>query len=544
MNKMESAENLRRPKRGVMGVFRKILSALGFRKKPAAVPEGKQPPAEKAALPPTAKPAKGKKPAKAGLKKPARKPKAGKAPARPGGVKAAKKVNEAKLKKDLVKWKKRVTKLTERIKKLEKRLSSRDISPKEAKGQVRLVYAKLNEESRNIDTDLKYTKALMKRLEGEYFKRRMTAPEFRQKMLEYREKSYLLKLKKGEIKKQKKDTDQIGQRIQEAILVSPQAAYPAQAVRLVKGAVPAGPAPAKRLFAGLFAGKAKKKGREKELLAAAKKAEKEGFVAVPSAAKEAAAGKRPEEKPEAEPEEKPEAEEEREEKPEAAAEAGVREEPKPAEKPEAVREERPKSKPPAEAGNAEAALIRQVIEHKAKGKIDEKKLGKLETKIEGLASKHKISASEIEKGLKGENTRTILASLNRLISLMELEHKADVAAAGRPAAPEVAGYRKKMPVEREIRGVAIEVGKHRIVTDFDKVFSLIKSQGRERLGTISKKLSIGRKRVLECAEILEGGGLVTITYPTIGDPYIQLKDYLPPKNKKKKGGEKSAGQAA
>jgi hypothetical protein len=120
-------------------------------------------------------------------------------------------------------------------------------------------------------------------------------------------------------------------------------------------AVPEKKGAAKRLIAGLFAGKAKKKGREKELLAAAKKAEKEGFMAGLPAAKEAAAGKKPEEKPEAG--------EARKEKPEAAAkdvagakppawealDFGKKEEGKPAERPEEGKPaEKPEGGKPAE----------------------------------------------------------------------------------------------------------------------------------------------------------------------------------------------------
>lgn len=365
--------------------------------------------------------------------------------------------SERRLRADLAVWKRKVEKLTGKITALEKSLGKKKIKPKEAEGQIKVVYTKLNEESRDINSEIKYNSALMKRLEHEYFKRRINDSEFRQKMLDYREKQYLLQMKDTELKKQKKNASNLSEKIGGAILIQqPLSARPVQYVT----AVPAAPSgePAKK------------------------------YIAVE------AAEQRPRQATKIAPEEAG-----------GAYEQEIVEQP-----------------------FADRTVIDQIIEHKARGKIDEEKLKELESRVGHIAAQYNIPAKEIEREVSSLDTRTMLESFNRLVSLLELEHKAKIIPEKQKAASlrEILQYGISKDLEKEVKGIAVELQKHRIVTDFDKIFSAITEKGKASIGNISKNLGIEKKRVMECAEILESNGLVTINYPAIGDANIQLKDYV------------------
>ena len=402
--------------------------------------------------------------------------------------KTAKRPSDEKLRKELKAWKIKVSKLTTKMGLLEKQLKEKDINPKKAENTVNVVYSQLNEENKNIKSDFKYTQALMRRLEGEYFKRRLTESEFRQRMLDYREKLYLLKLKKKEVKKQKHSTDQLNQMIQHAIVIpqgiqgmgkgmSAAAVQPVQLVQSVQQGAQVQPIKVMPVGKIASAGKATTLKTVKEK-PEDKKKDKTKFVEISA---------------------------------------------------EQLHEQIPRE--------PKTRIIHNIIEHKAKGKIDRKKLEQLESKVGTLSTKYNIPAEEIEKGLQGSDTKTLLKSFSRMISLLELEHKAKLAEKGikeESTVKDLARYGISKEIKSEVKGVAVELKKHRIITDFDRILSLVHLEGRVKLGEISKKEKIERNRVLECAEVLETSGLVNIVYPTIGDPFIQLKDYVPQKKIKKK----------
>lgn len=180
-------------------------------------------------------------------------------------------------------------------------------------------------------------------------------------------------------------------------------------------------------------------------------------------------------------------------------------------------------------------LVHKIIEERTRGKIDDKKLRELESRIDNLVSKYNIHPSEIEKEVAEIDTKKLLGSYDKLVSLLELEYRTKLAEStsapdfGTSTIKEFTKEGISKSIKNEVRGVAINLKKHRIITDFDRLFSLITSEGRVRLDIAAKKLEMDKGAVLNCAEVLEDDCLVNIVYPTIGDPFIVLKDYVAPK---------------
>ncbi len=77
----------------------------------------------------------------------------------------------------------------------------------------------------------------------------------------------------------------------------------------------------------------------------------------------------------------------------------------------------------------------------------------------------------------------------------------------------------------DFKSVAVEVKKHVIVTDFDRINSLVKEKQKISLNSVAKQLKLSPKRVAECANVLEKSGLIVIDYPTIGAPQLLVKNF-------------------
>ena len=144
--------------------------------------------------------------------------------------------------------------------------------------------------------------------------------------------------------------------------------------------------------------------------------------------------------------------------------------------------------------------------------------------------KYNIPSEEIESKVEGMETAKLIDSFNKLISLLELEKKAEQELNRVYRIPTVTGFKESAKKVEEIKGIATELKKHRIITDFDRVLTLVDDEGRISIGEAAKRLEISKKRVEECAEILEKDKLIEISYPPIGDAFVQVIDY---KNRKK-----------
>ena len=195
--------------------------------------------------------------------------------------------------------------------------------------------------------------------------------------------------------------------------------------------------------------------------------------------------------------------------------------------------------------NASSSIsVSTILREKAKGNIDEGKLKGIEEKLETLMKRYNIPKEEIESKVEGLETAKIIDSFNKLISLLELEKKAEQELNKVYRIQTVTGFKESAKKVDEIKGIATELKKHRIVTDFDRVLNLVDEESRISVGSAAELLEIPKKRVEECAEILEKDKLVELSYPPIGDAFIQVIDYKGRKkllDKKKK--EKTSAAA-
>jgi hypothetical protein len=78
---------------------------------------------------------------------------------------------------------------------------------------------------------------------------------------------------------------------------------------------------------------------------------------------------------------------------------------------------------------------------------------------------------------------------------------------------------------KELKSVAVELKKHVIVTDFDRINSLVKEKQKISLNEVAKKLKLIPIRVAECANVLEKAGLIEIEYPALGAPKLIIKGF-------------------
>jgi len=162
--------------------------------------------------------------------------------------------------------------------------------------------------------------------------------------------------------------------------------------------------------------------------------------------------------------------------------------------------------------------IDSIIEGKVKGKVDEEKLKSIEEKVKDLAQKYNISKEEIEKDVQKLDTGKLLSNFDRLIGLLELEHKAHTLLKEAPLELDKAfvGDVKK----EEVKGIIKEIKKYRIVTDYDKILNYVNEKGVVKKRELIKELEIKDFMVKQCCETLESSGLIRMEYPPIGDTKI------------------------
>ena len=128
----------------------------------------------------------------------------------------------------------------------------------------------------------------------------------------------------------------------------------------------------------------------------------------------------------------------------------------------------------------------------------------------------------IQKQAAQVKPRQVFGSKQKLTSLKTLQkqakeiHKTAQETKGEPLAQEHVD---------KIKQVAAELTKHRITTDFDRVMFYVQENKRAKSGAITKALLIEKKKVEECAKILEENGLIEIEYPLVGDIALQENGY-------------------
>ncbi|HLC79451.1 MAG TPA: hypothetical protein VJG83_03390 [archaeon] len=173
---------------------------------------------------------------------------------------------------------------------------------------------------------------------------------------------------------------------------------------------------------------------------------------------------------------------------------------------------------------SDSKKINAFLEQKAAGKINEGKLVELEAKVDLLMEKYKIPEKELEEKFGKVNTSNVLESIGRLINLIELERDANAKIKPEKIQTALPVTENAKQVE-EVVGIATEIKKHRIVTDFDKLITLLVQKGRMKFTDIAKELSISMDKVEECCRILQQEKLIEVVYPPFGDALAQTLEY-------------------
>ncbi|VVC00498.1 Uncharacterised protein [uncultured archaeon] len=200
-----------------------------------------------------------------------------------------------------------------------------------------------------------------------------------------------------------------------------------------------------------------------------------------------------------------------------------------------------------EGRHSKTAIVRKA---KAKGKIHHERLAAVERKIGKIAASrraknpaektnairtseaidampHLPGIDEIEKKLEGHEARHedrpdacginegggngAMAKSAGQKPLAGEGNKAEDAGPGGAAA-------NKAEAAESISEVAENAGTLRLVTDFDRLLTYIKEQGKASYLEISKELGIPLNRVDECCAILERESQIELSYPPIGPP--------------------------
>ena len=184
--------------------------------------------------------------------------------------------------------------------------------------------------------------------------------------------------------------------------------------------------------------------------------------------------------------------------------------------------------------------LRQTIERKIAGKVDNERLKSIESKIDQLMRQYNISEKEIKSEVERLDAGQIVKDFDKLVNLIELEHKASKLS--EPVSYNPFDQREQQKIKKEeAKTVIKEIQKHRIVTDLDRILGFVKENRTATVKDLSTKLNMDRKRIAENAEILEKHGLVRLEYPPIGEMRVYDAAYSKPtfleKKKKKQLGE-------
>jgi predicted ArsR family transcriptional regulator len=66
-------------------------------------------------------------------------------------------------------------------------------------------------------------------------------------------------------------------------------------------------------------------------------------------------------------------------------------------------------------------------------------------------------------------------------------------------------------------------GENSIVTDYDRIFELVKRRQFMKLDEIARVLALKEEQVAQELQTLEDNGLVDVKYPAFGEPLILYK---------------------
>lgn len=393
---------------------------------------------------------------------------------------------------------------------------------------IRVVYESAERDEGAIEGDISTTKKLLERIENQFFRREISEEEYRKRKSELEEKLFVLEEKRKGLQKNRLQLAKYAQTQKEEGRAKTEIAQITAKMQGLEQDFSSG-----KISEEAYGGtKAAYESRLFELKRKARKVEGQRI----SAEKEVLGGSGKKEGPGgiiAKPGKGAGAEE---------GPAGMVELPKgitakpggKIEVPEMRRKPAEKRQKPAEKAvpETEKPIIEKLMEAKASGTIDEGKLKELEGHIRELMKTYNIPEGEIEKEIGGIRADHALEDAEKLIDLMELEHRAQG----------LEGTEHEEAKREEAKAVIKEIKKHRIVTDFDRILQLVNERGKIKTNDAIKELGIQPKRMDEVVEILEREGLVKIEYSAVGSAWIFSPEYKKPVQEK--GKKKAVGAEA
>ena len=159
---------------------------------------------------------------------------------------------------------------------------------------------------------------------------------------------------------------------------------------------------------------------------------------------------------------------------------------------------------------------------KIKERVDAPRLERIEQKLDNLAEKHNVPEQEIQEHVEKVDVNKVLKSIDNLASMVELEKKSkQIEKLPVIVDPEHFGHSKN---KEEIKTIAMDIKKNRIITDVDKILSMAQEKKKLTHDDV-KSLGISQKNFNEYANILKQEGLVELNYSPLGSVYLKYIEH-------------------
>ena len=408
-----------------------------------------------------------------------------------------------------------VRKLKKEVAGLKREVLRQKIAPRDALGGVQSIYGDITSKSSDIDGEMKRTKSLIDFLESSFLTRKIDERAFREKMQDYNEKLHLLSFQKKELEEQKGDLGQAAEKIPtrvpvdlqtiartkdlESLLVKQGEILEKLADRQGSGQpIHLSISPGVTVTKG---GKPQKGGEPLEI-----RQGEGGAGAKPGSggAGQARGGDGGKGLFGGIFAKKPQGEGRRQAAPGA----------------DELKAAALKAMPEAKSGDVAAKGDGDKIIARAPQQgigIFGGREARPEKKMADVPMGEPLRAGEGDKG-HGE----MMQSMNRLLNVLEADKSMKKSERIETAMKVMEPTAKR---GEDAKGVETEIKKNVIVTDFDRVYTLVMNKGRITTGDISRELGIPKAKVEECCQVLKREKQVDIAYMALGDPVIEAPDY-------------------
>ncbi len=203
------------------------------------------------------------------------------------------------------------------------------------------------------------------------------------------------------------------------------------------------------------------------------------------------------------------------------------------------KKEAKKSEEPKETGNTKEDIQATGIIRRLAPDADNKKIEKMEKQLAGLMQKNSIDQTEIRRELEFVSEKELMKKFGDILENLEKKYgkkENKILKEKDTAFDEVAVQKKEKKLPE---GKLKEILEKKIVTDFDKLYLLVKEKGKINEKEAAKTLNLNSERIKQCYEVLEKNDLIDVEFPVFGGAQIFSKDYVEPKKEKKKKKEES-----